>query len=866
VKRPSKLLKRIRGTTDPQQRVAEYEAKLARVRRDDDPIKWAEIQGALAVSQTEAAGDQVGPEEFNAAVEHYLAALSVYTRAEHPEQWATTLCNSANAHLRAANAAPDDSQFHVESAIDDLAAATTIPPDAAPVVWVNAHVDLAAALRTAARWRGPSALMQSAEAYEQVLGAFNRQANPEYWAALNAQYAEVLLASGDLSRMGDAIEASERALEVITRKRDPIWWAHLQLQLGVLHRVCPDGDRSDHLERATAAVDAALSVFKQERHPVPSVVSRDTDPARSVALDTTTRERLGVTGWRTAHLESLRIAVASTSRDDDPERWATLHVAMARELLELFGRTEGDHQEYIEDAISALEAALDVLSADDSARIWVVANRCLGAALLDREAGDPDHNADRGIAALEEAQRRDDPPFDLDEWTVTQAQLGLAYAQRGRGDRAANTAKAVEMFHAAMAIPFKARPWQGWPPAQAWLTSLSMHDGEIPREAPNNPHITTDPVEKRFAPLIAMRDCQPSLELDPHWHVPVELQVHASELQVKLREFVASGRLPRRNRKERANIEHERHSLAMKMVSHLEERRAARLRTEALFIDAQSAGRPFVLFLRGYNMRIVARYSVGVVMQGTLGLEMPELADLVDSIAPMPVVWMANPIESFVVDITIGKRKAYQVGFRVESDVNWEEDVRALMSAASFIVVDNAASLDVGNQKRVSQAATINDLFTFGEDRRLVMSPGVVAEIERLADLRRLEDTFFKDVDAANQLTGRSDCRALADEARNTMRAHETPRSPPEPLPPAMCPWVGGSERVTMERKRVAVAELLERLEAAQRPVLTDVVLDVIYWLLSYAVLLEHPEQLPGLLDRLPSARRRFRTRWRAGR
>jgi tetratricopeptide (TPR) repeat protein len=825
VKRPSTLLKRIWGTTDAAKRAAQYEAKLARVRRDGDPIKWAEIQGALAVSLTEAAGDQVGPEEFNAAIEHYLAALSVYTRAEHPKQWATTLCNSGKAHLRAANAAPDASQFHVESAIDDFVAATTIPPEAAPAVWGNARIDLAAALRTAAQWRGPSALIQSAAAYEQLLRAFNRQADPENWAAINAQYAEVLIASGESSRTSDAIEASERALEVLTRKRDPTLWAQLQLQLGTLHRLSPDGDRADHLERATAAVDAALSVFTREHHPAE---------------------------WSTAHLESLRIAAAGSSRDDDPEQWATLHVAMAQALLD---RTDGDHQEQIEGAIAWLEAALDALSTEVSARIRVVANRCLGAALLDREAGDPADNADHGIAALEEAQRCDDPPFDLDEWTVAQAHVGLAYAQRSRGDRAANRAKAVEMFHAAMAIPFEARPWQGWSPAQAWLTSLFMHDGQIPRERPDDPNPATDPVERKFAPLAAMSEGQPPDALDPHWHVPVELKVQASELQVKLLEFVDSGRLPKRSRKERAHLESERHSRAMKMVSHLEERRAARLRTEALFADAQSVGRPFVLFLRGYNNRIMARYSVGVVMQGTLGLEMPELADLVDSIAPMPVVWMGNPIESYVVDITIGKREAYQVGFRVESDVDWEEAVRALMSAASFIVVDNTALL-VGSQ---------DDPFLM-KDRRPVVSPGVEAEIEQLADLGRLGDAFFEDVDAAALLTGRSDCRALDDEALNTMRAHETPRLPSEPLPPAMCPWVGGTQRATMEREQVAVAELLERLEAARRPVLTDVVLDVIYWLLSYAVLLEQPEQLPGLLNRLPSARRRIRTHWRAGR
>ena len=49
------LLKYTPGTADAQQRAAEYEAELARMCRDDDPIKWAEIQAALAVSLTEAA-------------------------------------------------------------------------------------------------------------------------------------------------------------------------------------------------------------------------------------------------------------------------------------------------------------------------------------------------------------------------------------------------------------------------------------------------------------------------------------------------------------------------------------------------------------------------------------------------------------------------------------------------------------------------------------------------------------------------------------------------------------------------------------------------------------------------------------------
>jgi tetratricopeptide (TPR) repeat protein len=816
------ILDRVRTAPGPAARAELCEQALQQVRREDNPTLWGNLQGALAASVAEAHGRRYTEAIFQKVLQGYQSALSVFSPDESPEQLAATLRNIGCTHTDAAESGLGDMEAHVEAAIAVFEQAATISQAAAPDIWIGTLCDLASALLTAADWRGAAALLDSVGVYSKIIHALPRDASPEFRAWLNAQYAAAIAAAGDASRATEAVMACEQALKIYTREKDPAQWAQIQLMLGGLLRARPDGDRADNLERAATAVDAALSVFNQTDFPNEWMRAHyERGPVLVFRSGGDRNENL-----RQA-LESLHIAVAAIPCDDAPGQWASLQVTIAHALLD---RTDGDPQAHIEDAIPALKAALDVLPENEPSGLRLLGMRFLGEAYLQREAGDEAENTERGIAALEAAQALDGTPVDLDAWTVAQANLGQAYLLRHQGDQAQNRTKAVAALEAALSAPFEdGRPAQGWGQALAWLTLLWGHavDHQFTRRsmsAQGQPEGWDDWERASFAgglaALGASREGRQHLELDPHWHVPFHLEQDALGLQHQLIRFLDSGVVPIRDARRRLQLEIERHNRVRNLIFHLEERHRAGQRTEALLQEVRDQGRPFALFLRGFNNRI-KRFGEGAVVSGTGNLEWFALTDLVASITPMPVVWMLNPVDSPAFDQLVAKKQPHEMGFRIEAGSEWEQHVRALIASASFIVMQNQS-----------------------------MTPGVVAEIGMLHDLGRFGETFFRDADAANQATGRSDCRPLDERALEVIARHTTPRVPTAAMPPAMCSWVGGARRTAMEREARASDALRERLDAAQQPVLADLELDVCAWSLSHAVLLNRREAIPSLLAR----------------
>ena len=814
----AEIFERLRAATDPAECVELCEQALLQIRRDDDPIAWGNLQGGLAASLAQTMGRQFTQVTFDKVLSGYHAALSVFTPDGTPELWAATLINIGHTHMDAARNGLGDPQSYIEAAISVFTQAATTPCEIGSDTRMDANYNLAATLRIAASWRGISALEDSASGYHRILQNLTEETAPEFQASINLEYAEVLAAIGSADAAGEAINALERALDVFTREADTVQWANAQLMLGELFPTLPDGDGAHHLERATAALDAALEVFTADAFPDEWLRAHY---QRGFVLV----RRSG--GHRDENLqralESQNIATAAIPRDSAPAIWAPLQVMRAQTLLEY---SDGDRQEHIEDAIIALEGALPLLG-DEALSWWISATRSLAVAYLEREAGDGGENIERGIAALESARSRDAPPADLDSWTVAQSNLGQAYARRRRGEPKQNRAKAVAALEAAVSVPVdEVGPRQGWGSALAWLTLLTIRDADddfLSRPGggvPEDYYSEDARFSRALEAVSAEREGREPLALDPHWHVPFLLEEETYPLQEKLMVFISTGKVPVRAAKERAELETARHSHVRNMVFHLKERRSAAHRTRALFREIQDQGHPFVLYLRGFNNRI-ARFDKGSQVRGTGNLEWFALTNLVAAVRPMPVVLIANPVESPAVDLLVSEKQDWEMGFRIESDEEWEQHVRALISDATYIVMHNGQ-----------------------------MTPGVVAEIELLGELGRLADTFFEDVQAARKAVGRADCQPLDARALTIIRAHQTPRTPPMTLPPVMCPWVEGARRTVMERSANAVEALLHRLETADRPVLDDLMLDVLSSMISDAVLLERDRQVRDLLDR----------------
>jgi len=124
-----------------------------------------------------------------------------------------------------------------------------------------------------------------------------------------------------------------------------------------------------------------------------------------------------VRAWKAAADLLARVVRAALPRN------AVAAVRIRRSQVSLakwYGNREGS----IENVISELEAAIAVLPRDRPSPLWILGQRLLGEAYLHRETSEHANNSERGIAALEAAQRWGTAASDLHAWSATQANLG----------------------------------------------------------------------------------------------------------------------------------------------------------------------------------------------------------------------------------------------------------------------------------------------------------------------------------------------------------------------------------------------------------------------------------------------------------
>jgi CHAT domain-containing protein/tetratricopeptide (TPR) repeat protein len=103
-----------------------------------------------------------------------------------------------------------------------------------------------------------------------------------------------------------------------------------------------------------------------------------------------------------------------------------------------------------EKAIAAYEAALTVTTRAQQPDDWALAQINLGGAYLNRIRGDRADNLEKAIAAYEAGLTVFTRTHRSGQWTPTQNNLGIAYGDRIRGDRADNLEKAIALHAAAL--------------------------------------------------------------------------------------------------------------------------------------------------------------------------------------------------------------------------------------------------------------------------------------------------------------------------------------------------------------------------------------------------------------------------------
>ncbi len=333
------------------------------------------------------------------AITGYEIVLTIYTRADFPQNWATTQNNLGTAYLY--------------------------------------------------RIRGNKAenLELAITAFSVALQIYTCADFPQDWATTqnNLGIAYLYRIRGDKAEnLETAITAFSPALEIRTRADFPQDWGMTQNNLGTAYRNRIRGDKAENLELAITAFSAALEILTRADFPQDWGMTQNN-------LGTTYSDR--IKGDKAENLETAIAAYSAAlqiyTRKDFPQNWATTQNNLG---IAYRDRIRGDKAENLEIAIAAYSAALEIRTRADFPQDWGMTQNNLGTAYSDRIRGDKAENLELAIAAYSaalEIRTRADFPQD---WATTQNNLGIAYSDRIRGDKAENLELAIAAYSAALQI------------------------------------------------------------------------------------------------------------------------------------------------------------------------------------------------------------------------------------------------------------------------------------------------------------------------------------------------------------------------------------------------------------------------------
>lgn len=259
--------------------------------------------------------------------------------------------------------------------------------------------------------------------------------------------------SGDKSNNIElAIVAYQAALKFYQPTTFPKDWAMLQSNLANVFRDRVLGNRQQNIEQAIATYNLALEVITRTKYPyIWGNVQRNLGIAhanRQPPAQITDRA-----GFRTKNLEQAiacyKRALAVHTREQYPQDWA----AVNNNLGDTYhSRLMGDKADNIEIAIEHLEQALEVYTLSAYPNRWAMLQNNLGNAFQSRLLGDRENNIERSISHYENAlsiHTLEKFPYN---WAMLNNNLGGAYRHRLRGDKTENRQQAIAFLNKALLI------------------------------------------------------------------------------------------------------------------------------------------------------------------------------------------------------------------------------------------------------------------------------------------------------------------------------------------------------------------------------------------------------------------------------
>jgi tetratricopeptide (TPR) repeat protein len=857
------LMDRISTLKDPHSIISAVDESVATTEQDRNSLLWANFNGYLGASLVASASGAFDEELIARILTAYETALSIFDPRDHPGMWLTTQRNFGATHALAVKYGVGDPKEHVEAGIIAYEKAIEFGHrEAAPPIWLECHQELIQMLFVSVKWRGPAALLLAARICEEALEVITPETSPDVWAGLKVDLGRCLFESGQASEESreKAIRSCNDALQVLQPDRHHSTWAMANLVLGGAYRGRVGGDRDQNLDRATTCLDLALSMYSEESTPYEwYCVHYQRGPAYAYRLHGDRQEN------QERALESLKISIRGAPREQDPTTWASLQLVLGEVYRE---RLKGDGENNSRRAIIAFKLAAETLRCQSAPALWLRAKRSLALEYL-AKGSDLAENIESAIKIFDEeltVLSSDNEVDNKGDWCITCVNMALAYLIRGLGDRGSNQARAIECLERALALPIaswnESIDWQfaqsllaqllllsdKFPSPdelrrQGWLRGVSRAGGKTRFDCITGDMKRSDIFDlgrlaqkeyDSFEKELASGNSTEDLSFD--YHIPFMLNSETYLLATEFFRFLENRRVWQRTVKERAELERGRLWLSMAILEHFIFKYRVACETRSMFRWTEKGLTGFVLFLRGFSLRVHyhAGFSYG---EATEFNEQMENVRLAQKLAPIPLLLVGNPADSMPLDAVISKiyrikDKPETSPFLVAAGTDWESKVKSLISLASFIVVHNP-----------------------------VMTAGVTREIQLVEEAGRRKDTYFYAPDKAAAALGvdMANCALMNDEAVGRMRILTRGRCwQAGCFPEPSCLWVTGAHRTRLEFEHEALRRWIERLTEAKPALVLDLRLDASDALLANSLLLEKIELVPPIMLEVSEILRSF--------
>jgi len=311
--------------------------------------------------------------------------------------------------------------------------------------WATFQNSLGVAYNDRIRGEKADNLERSIAFYQAALSVRTHEAFPQDWAATQNNLG---LAYNDRIRgqRADNIEKSiafyQAALSVYTRDAFSQEWAMTQHNLGLAYSDRIKGEKADNFEKSIAFYQAALSV------------STDAFPQQWAM----TQYNLGrvykyrIRGEKAENIEksiAFYQAALSVSTEAFPQDWARVQNGLG---VAYNNRIMGEKAENIEKSIAFYQAGLSVYTSHAFPQDWAMIQHNLGVVYNNRIRGKKAENIELAIAFYQAALSvRTHEAFPQD-WAATQNNLGLAYNDGIRGQKAENIELAIAYYLASLTI------------------------------------------------------------------------------------------------------------------------------------------------------------------------------------------------------------------------------------------------------------------------------------------------------------------------------------------------------------------------------------------------------------------------------